>query len=152
MMKLPGLPEGPPPAELEAAREPDEVLAPAPRRDRLSGAELVTIGLLETRGRSVAEIADAIGRSPAAVRANRKHAREVMSAYAPEMVELWIETARAAVSKGNHHPMRDFLLAAGVAQAPQQAAGPAWQVNIGIALPGLPPPAGPRTDDEPGSD
>ena len=145
-MKLPGLPDAAAPDEPPAVLE-GEVLAPAVRREKLSGAELVAIGLLETRGRTVMEIAEAIGRNPATVRANRKHAREIMSAFAPEMVELWVDTARVAATKGNHHPMRDFLMAAGVAQAPAQQTGPQMQVNIGIALPGLPLPPQGRTDD-----
>ena len=145
-MKLPGLPDATPDEPTPVLE--GEVLAPAVRREKLSGAELVTIGLLETRGRSVVEIAEAIGRNPATVRANRKHAREIMGAFAPEAVELWIGAMRSAAEKGNHHPMRDFLMAAGVAQAPQAQAGPAMQVNIGIALPGLPKPDQGRTDDD----
>jgi hypothetical protein len=154
-MKLPGLPE---PAALPATLPADdgpserilepELVATLPRRDRVTGAELATIAHLVTRGLSVPEIADVIGRAPSTVRANVRHARDLLKALAPEAVELWLEAARVAASKGNHAPARDMVYAAGAAQAaPQHQQGPSMVVNVGIALPGIPVPA--RTDETP---
>ena len=149
-MKLPGLPE---PAALEPASEPrvvdGELVARAPRGDRVTPVESAVIThLVDTQGRSVAEVAELLGRNPATVRANLKHGRDLLKVFVPEAIDLWISAARVQAEKGDHRAAKDLVYAAGAAAQPQHQAGPSMQVAIGIQLPGLPVPVA-RTDESP---
>ena len=164
-MSLPTLPGLPPQAPEVIDAEPIEPVEPVapggivvsePTRGRMTPAEVATVGHLSTLGMSVPQIAALIGRSPETVRANKRHAKDLLQAIAPEAVELWLQAARVSAAFGKHAAARDLVYAAGAAvPAPQQAQqGPIMQVAIGIQLPGLPTPAAAtsRTDDEPDSD
>ena len=167
-MNLPGLPPATFPAEpleqlepagqAEPAREPDQILvADTAGKGRLSMQEIGTIAHLTTLGKSIGEIADIIDRNPQTVRANLKHARDILKVVAPEAVELWLQAARVGAAFGKHQAARDLVYAAGAAvRAAPVANGvqPSMVVQIGIALPGLPVPqaVAARTDDEPDSD
>lgn len=158
MLKLPGLPDRADRddvIDVEALpARPTGIVVSEPPTGRITPVEVATIGHLSTLGKSTAEIAELIGRSPGVVRANKKHAKDLLQAVAPEAVGLWLEAARVGAAFGKYQAARDLVYAAGAAvPAPQQAQqGPIMQVAIGIQLPGLPVPAQARTDDEPGSD
>jgi hypothetical protein len=160
-VNLPGLPPATFPAdplEPDPARAPDEIIvADTAGKGRLSMQEIATIGHLTTLGKSIGEIADIIDRNPQTVRANLRHARDILKVVAPEAVELWLQAARVSAAFGKHQAARDLVYAAGAAvQAAPVANGgqPSMVVQIGIALPGLPvpQPLQARTDDEPDSD
>ena len=146
-MNLPGLP--PPPltqALKPSGPQADEITVSAAHKGPVSPVEVATIGYLNTVGKSIAEIAELVGRDPKTVAKHIPHAKDLMRAFVPEMVGLWRDAAILQAVRGKHEAARDFVYAAGaaVAHGPAGPAGPSMVVQIGVSLPGLPAPQAPQ--------
>lgn len=107
---------------------------PTPLADRLS------IATLHDRGYSDAQIAHALGLTPAQCRESRQDARAVLEASAVALAGDYLTASDIAARKGDHRPARDMLDRLHVTEPTPQA-----QTNVGIAvslsgftLPGLP--------------
>lgn len=144
-MNLPGLP----PATLEPAApapQADEVIVTTAHKGPVNALETATIGYLVTAGKSVAEVAEILGRSPETIARHLPMSKKLMQAFLPEMLGYWRDAAMVQASKGKHEAARDWVYAAGaaVAHGPQGPAGPSMVVQIGVSLPGLPAPQAPQ--------
>jgi hypothetical protein len=111
-------------------------------RTRLTPVEFITIGQLAKQGLSIREIARATKRSKKAIHANLRASRQLLGAVAHEFAIDWKNASTKAASRGDHRPAMDALERLRVVEPlpkPEPVSqGPAFQVNIGLALPGIP--------------
>ena len=115
----------------------DGVIAPSPPRSALSLAERITVAQLLAQNHSVAEIAQALSRSPATIRAHAAEALAFLQGAALDFASDWVKASEIAAQRGDHRPAMQALEATKVIERPQ-ATAPVVSVQIGFALPGVP--------------
>jgi hypothetical protein len=108
----------------------------------MTTSELLEMMEMVARGLSPREIADHLERTPTTIKARLKDARLLLQTFAPTATAAWLEAMNVAATKGDHRPAKDLLIAAKAIDPVglQETGGPTVQVQIGIAIPGLPPP------------
>lgn len=103
--------------------------------------EALTIAMMAERGMSQVQIAELLGRDRSTVARVIKSTKGSMVARAQEYADLHFEASQKAASMGNAVPMQWALERLGVVEDPklraEQNSGPRFNVQIGIALPGL---------------
>jgi hypothetical protein len=102
--------------------------------------ERLAIARLYAQGHSEAQIAKALGVTPAACRESLRDARAVLEAHAVSFAADYATASGIAATKGDHRPARDMLDRLKVTEptpTEQTTVGIAVQIS-GFTLPGLP--------------